>query len=625
MVKFSTCEIALNQVVRKTREYVIGKREAEVRVMIDRMVAAKGGEDQALLFVLSQESLSTQKLDLFTNILLHRGANPSVCDSHMQTPLHHAAKRNLVDVCRRLLENDALPNVKDRKRMRPLSFAVKNSNDQIGAMLLEYMSNKDVRSLFLADGDTPAEFSCETLLRKNMEETMMSLMNCMIDRHGHRGKAKVYYNVLESDSHGRPPSHHRFDRGAKSVLYHITNSGNKTIIYHEAVRLLVRKRWKDHMKFRFLLSATFYLLTLFSLVYSAVVVSSVPDPMVYDSPLQISRGVFEVIAYSSVAFTFLLELNQFRRHRLQYWKDLFNWLDMSSTILILAVLPLRFTYQQAQWHVFSVGFMLWTFKIFKYSIIFRQTGAYTHILWRVLSYDIVQFMMFFVIILLAFSGAFVLALRGDNSLKVSGQQRNASDPNEPTLFPESAWESSSTFWWILFLGFRTLIDTEPLVEDYIKLPPLSVILIIVFMFLCIVVMLNLLIAQLSDTYQNIQSDAHRGLELNRAWIVTRMEINSVFMGNYRVKQYTDMEEFDDVQDVLAKWDSPPLNSIHTKLKRVEELAVSTHSTQTTLLQRLAWQEHALLDIQNRLAAMAAGRSADGKTSGSGDAPRPSEA
>lgn len=58
-----------------------------------------------------------------------------------------------------------------------------------------------------------------------------------------------------------------------------------------------------------------------------------------------------------------------------------------------------------------------------------------------------------------------------------------------------------------------------------------------------------------------------------------------------------MEEFDDVQDVLAKWDSPPLNSIHTKLKRVEELADSTHSTQTTLLQRLAWQEHALLDIQ----------------------------
>lgn len=59
----------------------------------------------------------------------------------------------------------------------------------------------------------------------------MSLMNCMIDRHGHRGKAKVYYNVLESDSHGRPPSHQQFDRGAKSVLYHITNSGNKVLYY----------------------------------------------------------------------------------------------------------------------------------------------------------------------------------------------------------------------------------------------------------------------------------------------------------------------------------------------------------------------------------------------------------
>ena len=48
-----------------------------------------------------------------------------------------------------------------------------------------------------------------------------------------------------------------------------------------------------------------------------------------------------------------------------------------------------------------------------------------------------------------------------------------------------------------------------------------------FMFTIIVLLLNLLIAQLSDTYQNVQSDAQRELELNRAANVARIEKNSL--------------------------------------------------------------------------------------------------
>ena len=55
-----------------------------------------------------------------------------------------------------------------------------------------------------------------------------------------------------------------------------------------------------------------------------------------------------------------------------------------------------------------------------------------------------------------------------------------------------------------------------------------------FLLTCIVVLLNILIAQLSDTYQNIQGDAQRGLALNRAWIISRVELNSVLTGKVRV-------------------------------------------------------------------------------------------
>ena len=43
----------------------------------------------------------------------------------------------------------------------------------------------------------------------------------------------------------------------------------------------------------------------------------------------------------------------------------------------------------------------------------------------------------------------------------------------------------------------------------------------------IVVLLNLLIAQMSDTYANVQLDAQRSLAINRAWIVARVEHNTL--------------------------------------------------------------------------------------------------
>ena len=43
----------------------------------------------------------------------------------------------------------------------------------------------------------------------------------------------------------------------------------------------------------------------------------------------------------------------------------------------------------------------------------------------------------------------------------------------------------------------------------------------------IVVLLNLLIAQMSDTYGSIQQDAQRSLVINRALIVAKVEHNSL--------------------------------------------------------------------------------------------------
>ena len=50
-----------------------------------------------------------------------------------------------------------------------------------------------------------------------------------------------------------------------------------------------------------------------------------------------------------------------------------------------------------------------------------------------------------------------------------------------------------------------------------------------YLFIVLTVLLSLLIAQMTDTYANVQGNAQRSLNLSRAWIVARFEHNARFI------------------------------------------------------------------------------------------------
>ena len=52
-------------------------------------------------------------------------------------------------------------------------------------------------------------------------------------------------------------------------------------------------------------------------------------------------------------------------HKKYYVKDFNNFVDLGCSVLILCVIPLRFTNHNEQWHVFAFGYILWAFRIFK--------------------------------------------------------------------------------------------------------------------------------------------------------------------------------------------------------------------------------------------------------------------
>ncbi|NP_001191574.1 vanilloid receptor [Aplysia californica] len=575
-------DIFQKEVAHKTQTYMVGRQEAETEVVLDRLIQREGNKDKALLYVVS-EMHSEVKVQSFVNTLLHRGANPSFCDKEWRTPLHHAVRRGFKGVVSKLLEHDALPHVRDKKKTLPFRLALEENFDEIGAMLLQSMPNHVVRDLFITHDNNEAECTFHSLLDRNMQESALAVLDCMIDKIGQTGHVRVYYHILEADEKGRPPTHPDFQKNSRSCLHLMSKEGNKDVIFHFVVRLLIRRKWKEFARLRFQLNSFLFLLTLMSLTFSVVVSVVTPDPTVYDTPLHVARAVFEVWAVMTVVVTFIVELNQFRKHKLEYWRDQFNWIDISSSGLLITVVPLRFCHAQEQWPVFAMGYLLWTLRIFKYAAVFRQTGAYAQILWRIISHDFLQFTVVFLVILLAFSGSFVLALRGEDSLSVHNE--------------------TSDFWQVLFTGVRILIEGQPVVEysgEY-GYKVMSCILMVVFLFFCCVVLLNILIAQLSDTYQNVQRDAQRGLELNRAWIITRVELNSLFIGkSYRVSKYTEAEELSNPLNVLEKCESPLLNEMSQNVREVQESLVSTHLNMQTITNRLSRQEYALKRIQEQL-------------------------
>lgn len=298
------------EVAEKTQMYFVGKQEAETEVFLDRIINKEGSKDRALLFIVS-EIPNENKVQMLINCLLHRGANPSASNKDLWTPLHYAVKKNYKGVCSKLLEHEAWPDARDKKGVMPYTLAYEAGNDDIAAMLITCMTNQFVRRIYSSDGNAPAEFSFHNLLEKNMPKTIIAVLDCMIDPVSPSGDVCVYYNVLDADDNGRVPTDSMFNSRSKSGLQIIAKSGNKTVVYHDVVRLLIRRKWKEYARFRFLLNSLFYMITLITLTFSAIVASTVPDPTVYGvSALQIARAVCEVWSLGMAALTLVSELNQ---------------------------------------------------------------------------------------------------------------------------------------------------------------------------------------------------------------------------------------------------------------------------------------------------------------------------
>ncbi|XP_065178394.1 uncharacterized protein LOC135809062 isoform X2 [Sycon ciliatum] len=481
----------------------------------------------------------------------------------------------------------------------PVVLALSNRHDAVAAKILESMKPADVRNVFQAHDHKDCDFSFHDLVEhKGMKESLTRALDSMMERsHTQPDTVTVYLQILDGDRNGRAPDNHRFD-GNRTILQLIAKGENKDAVCHDVVRLLIWYKWKKFVAKRYWSQAAIFVLYVIAMSMALIFAGGADDPNQYRSGLDIFRGVCEVLAILFCLYGLVEQVHNMYKYRSDYFEDLYNYADLASFFMLLVIIPLRYADSSSQWTVASFAYITTCLRFFKYTCAFREIGAYTQIMVQIVRFAILRFIVVFCIFLVTFSGSFYLALRGEEDEMFSLKENRTltiSDLDKPEYYHARSYPE------ILLTGMRILIERGPILDYYgksSKLGWLGIVLIVFFMFIVIVVLLSILVAQLTDTYRSVQSDAQKEVDLNRAYIAGEMEKNGLLRKDLLARNY---EPSINVRDpaVAKHWESSQTNenrqlqTISNRLEQCDNSLLSVEQNQSS-------QNKLLKDLNTRV-------------------------
>ena len=231
---------------------------------------------------------------------------------------------------------------------------------------------------------------------------------------------------------------------------------------------------------------------------------------------------------------------------LGYFDGVYNYIDWLAIISFVILIILRATGSYIQWTFAGLSFIFFSLSLFKYTRISPSLGAYVSSVFRIFVIDIPRFFVLVLIILIAYIGGIHLAAR----------QQPISEPQTADSVPYQVCNSSrSAFFWFntdltqlydlrrpLLSGIIFILDGGPAnyEDDVLGENFFFTLVYLGFAFTIIVVMLNILIAQLSETYGAIvrENSFHYKIEL----VVTlENKSNLAFMFGKVFRKYTAIE------------------------------------------------------------------------------------
>ena len=224
---------------------------------------------------------------------------------------------------------------------------------------------------------------------------------------------------------------------------------------------------------------------------------------------------------------------------LDYFQDWYNWLDLMGIVLLFILIIFRIfiiinpdiPYVEFQWIVATFAFAINGLRLTKLLSVFNIFGTYMRIIIIILLKDVPKFLLLLLLTFLFFSTTLYLSFR----IPIIVGETNGTNGTEVqyyvTLFNLDTLQSEGLdrFYHVLIYPIRVLLEGNALEFNYVfdSLNVVAAVVYMLFLFLIIVVYLNLFVAQLSDTYAEVKANAKKTVARFRLQFIIQTQTTSL--------------------------------------------------------------------------------------------------
>lgn len=402
--------------------------------------------------------------------LIDHGANPNVQDTFGNTALHMVVICNQVEMYKYIVRHHKLPAktaIENNVNLTPLTLASKLGRHTIFKEMLELGS---------------------------LELWRYSNITCSL------------YPLLALDSIG--PTGDTNWNSALMIIINGENDDHLEMLEGGVMRQLLDEKWKAFARRRFFVRLFLALIQLI-LISAAVYLRPKTNLLAVNSYVDVIRFVCEILTCIGCSITLVADIFEIiTQGGFSFLKNCKNapaqTLFMISCVLFLACIPFRFLEMKQVEDVLMIIAVpcAWLFLLF-FARTFKLTGPFVTMIYKMLLGDLLRFGIIYVIFLTGFTQAFYFLFRGNTSTQSQGFD-----------------DIGDT---VLTLFQMTLGEFKYQDFNYTKYSALTKIVFAIFMMLVPILLLNMLIAMMGNTYQMVIAKSEKEWRKQWAKIVVVLE------------------------------------------------------------------------------------------------------
>ncbi|XP_062610763.1 uncharacterized protein LOC134272556 isoform X2 [Saccostrea cucullata] len=456
--------------------------------------------------------------------LIGHGGDPNAQDTFGNTALHMVVICNQVEMYKYIVRHHTLPaktDIKNAVNLTPLTLASKLGRQTIFKEMLELGS---------------------------LELWRYSNITCSL------------YPLLALDSIG--PTGDTNWNSALMIIINGENDEHLEMLEGGVMRQLLDEKWKAFARRRFFVRLILAFIQLI-LISVAVYLRPKSNLLAVNSYTDIIRFVCEILTCIGCSITLVADVFEIITQGIfSFLKNCKNapaqTLFMISCILFLACIPFRFLEMKQVEDVLMIIAVpcSWLFLLF-FARTFKLTGPFVTMIYKMLLGDLLRFGIIYVIFLTGFTQAFYFLFRGNTS----NQSQGFDDIGDT----------------VLTLFQMTLGEFKYQDFNYTKYSGLTKIVFAIFMMLVPILLLNMLIAMMGNTYTMVIAKSEK--EWRKQWA----KIVVVLERGFSRKQLLNFQKM-----YAIKMLGPPKENLAEITEQVEEqrgLMVIKTSSKTKARQR----------------------------------------